>query len=426
MKNNIFDNFPTISDKEWKLQVQAELKGLDYNQTLVWGTRDDINVKPLYTKNDVAYENLQPLPRQAKDWKIIGEYNGNPRQDDSFLYGLTLTTQEAFQAKPADYLDLFIRYNAEEETDLEQLSNLPNLTYLDFDPMGYFAQNGLWNFNSREEIIKHTQEILQLDSLEKAISIQADIYQNAGANHVQQLALALLHGVEYLELFGEEIASKLYFKMAVGSNFFFEIAKLRAFRFLWQLITQQYGLDDYAFLFVENSHRNKSKLDIYNNVIRSTIEANSAILGGADAVYIHAYDYLTNDTAFGQEIAAKQQLLLKKESFMDQFTDPVAGSFYIENLTNQLAEKALELFKTLHNNGGFIAGLENNSIQDLVYSSDKKEKKDFFDGKISLIGVNKFRNPDEKKPTERKEKITKDALFIPIVPTRLAEEEERK
>lgn len=426
MKNNIFDNFPTITDKEWKLQVQAELKGLDYNETLVWGTRDDINVKPLYTKNDVDYAQLQPLPRQAKDWKIIAKYNGNPQQDDSFLYGFTLTAQEAIETKPAPYLDLFVQYNAEEKADLEQLSKLPNLTYLDFDPLGYFAQNGLWNFNSKEKTIEHTQKILQLASLEKAISIQADIYQNAGANHVQQLALALLHGAEYLDLFGKEVASKIYFKMAVGSNFFFEIAKLRAFRFLWKLITEQYGLDDYTFLFVENSQRNKSKLDIYNNVIRSTIEANSAILGSADAVYIHSYDELTNDTAFGQEVAAKQQLLLKRESFMDQYTDPVAGSFYLESLTNQLAEKALELFKTLHNYGGFIAGLENNTIQELVYSSDKKEKNDFLEGKISLIGVNKFRNPDEKKNVERKEKITKDALFIPIVPTRLAEEEERK
>ena len=426
MKNNLFDHFTTISDKEWKLKVQAELKGLEYNETLVWGTRDEVNVKPLYTKNDVDYAQIQPLPRKAKDWKIISKYNENPNQDYSFLYGYTLESNQLSEAKFPNYLDLFIQLSDDENIDFEKLNQFENLKYLDFDPLGYLAQNGLWMFDSKDKTIQTIESLIKQSGFEKSISIQADVYQNAGANHIQQIAIAAAHAVEYIETFGLEIAEKMYFKFAVGSNFFFEIAKLRAFRFLWKLITDKYKVENEAFLFVENSKRNKSKLDLYNNVIRSTLEANSAILGSADAIYIHAYNEVNESTAFAEEISAKQQLLLKRESFMDQFADPVAGSFYIESLTNQFVEKALEIFKTIQMYGGFVKALENETIQDLIYTSDKKEKADFAEGKINLIGVNKFRNPADKIETEAKKSFTKDVVFVPIIPSRLAEKEEKK
>ncbi len=424
MKNNLFDNFPTISDKEWKLKVQAELKGLDYNETLVWGTREDINVKPLYTKNDIVYDQIQPLPRKAKDWKIISRFTENPNQDDSFLYGYILDSNQVLEHNFANYIDLFIKVNPTLEDTIEtvqKVAKLPNLKYLDFDPFGYYAQNGMWPNETKIKTVEQIKSILGFDGFDKSIAIQADVYQNAGATHIQQIAVAIAHAVEYIETFGTEITPKIYFKFAVGSNFFFEISKIRAFRFLWKLIADKYSVDENVFVFVENSERNKSKLDIYNNVIRSSIEANSAILGSADAIYIHSYDSLNQSTDFGEEIAAKQQLLLKRESFMDQYTDPVAGSFYIESITNQMAEKALEIFKTIQNYGGFLKCLENETIQDLIYNSDKKEKADFESNELNLIGVNKFRNPNDVIDNQYKKRIKKDALFVPIVPTRLAE-----
>ncbi|WP_395092230.1 methylmalonyl-CoA mutase family protein [Vaginella massiliensis] len=426
MKNNFFDQFPTITDKEWKLKVQTELKGLEYNQTLVWGTRDEINVKPLYTKNDIDYENIQPLPRTAKDWKIISTYNNDAKQDSSFLYGYVIDSQTTIDSKLPNYLDLFVSLPANEQADLGALTSLENLTYLDYDPFGYLAQNGMWPDDSKQSSLDKLRKIAIIDKFEKNISIQADVYQNAGANHLQQIAIAAAHAVEYIEFLGKEIIPKIYFKFAVGSNFFFEIAKLRAFRFLWKLITDKYEVDENAFLFVENSKRNKSTLDIYNNIIRSSLEANSAILGGADAINIHAYNDLENASAFGDEIAAKQQLLLKKESFMDQFTDPVAGSYFIESLTNQFVEKSLETFKTIQLYGGFINALENETIQDMIYTSDKKEKSDFAEGKLSLIGVNKYPNPNDVKKIKSQERIIRDALFVPIIPTRLAEKLENQ
>ena len=423
--SKLFENFDIISDKEWKNKVQVELKGLEYNETLVWGTNDQINVKPLYTKDDVDYSTIQPLPRNSKDWKIISKYTGNINQDYSFLYGY-LIPQKSFNEKIElpNYLDLFIEFD--NATDLKSLENIPNLKYLDLDIYGYLAQNGLWQNDSQKASKALVKEVLELKNFEKVISIQADVYQNAGANHVQQLAITLAHAVEYLENFGADIADKIYFKFAVGSNYFFEVAKLRAFRFLWKLILEQYNKESEAFIFTSTSDRNKSKLDIYNNVIRTTLESSAAIFGSSDAVFVGSYDEVNNETDFGLELAAKQQLLLQKESYLNQFTDPAAGSFYIESLTNQLAENALELFKTIQNVGGFVRALENETLQDYIYTSAKKEQKDFDEQIIKLIGVNKYRNEADIIEKLPKEKIIKQALFIPIVPTRLAEKEEKK
>lgn len=423
--NKLFQDFDTISEKEWKNKVQVELKGLEYNETLVWGTNDQINVKPLYTKDDVDYSTIQPLPKSSKDWKIISKYTGNKNQDYSFLYGYLINQKEANSTLDLpNYLDLFIQYDG--SSALKSLEKLPNLKYLDIDPYGYLAQNGLWQNDSENATKELIKEALALENFEKVISIQGDIYQNAGANHVQQIAITLAHAVEYLENFGADVADKIYFKFAVGSNYFFEVAKLRAFRFLWKMILEQYNKESEAFVFTSTSDRNKSKLDIYNNVIRSTVEASSAIFGSSDAVFVGAYDELNNESDFGLELAAKQQLLLQKESYLNQFADPAAGSFYIETLTNQMAENALELFKTIQTAGGFIKALQSETIQDFIYTSAKKEQKDFDEQIIKLIGVNKFRNPSDVIEKMPKEKIDKPALFIPIVPTRLAEKEENK
>ena len=423
--NNLFEKFDAISEKQWKTKVQVELKGLEYNETLVWGTSDQINVKPLYTKNDIDYSSIQPLPRSNSDWKIISNYTGNQNQDYSFLYGYEINSDQLKEINNLpNYLDLFINLN--DYSKAPTFGEFKNLKYLNLDIFGFYAQNGLWPTETKEEAYQLVKDALANTEFEKSISIQADVYQNAGANHVQQLAITLAHAVEYLETFGPEIANKIYFRFAVGSNYFFEIAKLRAFRFLWKLILEQYNTEAEAYIYCTNSLRNKSKLDQYNNVIRSSVEANAMILGGCDVINVKSYDDITETTDFGLELAAKQQLLLQKESNLDQFTDPAAGSYYVESLTNQLAENGLELFKTIQSVGGFIKGLENETIQDFVYTSARKEQKEFEANELNLIGVNKFRNMDEKLEHSKKEKVVKPALFLPIVPSRLAEKIERK
>lgn len=415
------NDFPTITPQEWKLKVQAELAGLDYNEVLVWDTFEGIQVKPVYTKEDAQYQDLTPEITN-KDWKIIGNFLDDPKQDFSYLYGFNL--KDEFIGKTStipEYLDLF--FTCENPFQLiaeNDFSKIPNLKYLGLDVLGNFARTGNW-YKSEKEDFDLVEQILNENSFEKSILVDASLYQNAGANHVQQIAFAIAHGNEYLQKFGTETAHKIYFKTAIGSNYFFEIAKLKAIRKLWNLILEEYNSDAETFIYAETSLRNKSILDIQNNIIRSGLEASSAVQGKADVVSILPYDTLKNSTSFSEELASKQQLLLQRESYFDKFHDPVAGSFFVENLTDLFCKNALDLFKKIEAEGGFLKGLFEGSIQKMITKSAEKEQTAFDEGKLTLIGVNKFRNK-----TENVEPITDETpknvrtLIQPIFPKRLS------
>src|SRR5690606_5074145 len=303
-----------ITPQEWKLKVQAELAGLDYNEVLVWDTAEGIQVKPLYTSQDLP-EEISTI-QSTKDWKIIGNFRNDSLQDFSYLYGFKVEENQFNQvAKLPEFLDLF----SEIKTSTDSIgklnfSEIKNLKYLSLDVLGNFAETGNW-FHSQEKDLALTQKILNENTFEKNIEINASLYQNAGANHLQQIAIAISHAVEYLEKLGPEAASKIYFKVAVGGNYFFEIAKLRALRQLWNLILNEYNSQAETFIYAETSLRNKSLLDVHNNIIRSGLEASAAVQGKADVVQVFPYDEISGSTAFSEELASKQQLLLQKESY---------------------------------------------------------------------------------------------------------------
>lgn len=424
--NNQDNGFQTMTPQEWKLKVQAELAGLDYNEVLVWDSLEGIQIKPVYTKEDIEYQNTFP-EITTKDWKIIGNYLNDPQQDHSYLYGFNIGDQ--FVPKVSSippYLDLFFicenPFNLISENDF---SKIPNLKYFGLDVLGNLAATGNW-FRSEKEDFEIVDQVINNASLEKSISVNASLYQNAGANHVQQIAFALAHANEYLQKFGVQAAQKLFFKTAVGSNYFFEIAKLRALRKLWDLILNEYNSDATTFIYAESSLRNKSILDIHNNIIRSGLEASAAVQGKADVVYIHPYDSLKKENSFSEELASKQQLLLQRESHFDKFHDPVAGSFFTENLTELFSKNALELFKKIESEGGFLKGLFEGSIQKMITKSAEKEQAAFDDGKIVLIGVNKFRNKSENVEQLTDNEPNKIRTLIqPVFQKRLATKAEK-
>ena len=414
------EDFKQITPQEWKLKVQAELAGLDYNEILVWDTAEGIQVKPVYTKEDTIDE-VNPI-FTTKDWKIIGEFKNDSTQDFSYLYGYHIQDEMAGKLKSVpEYLDLFFAcknpFELFSETNFKEYKNLK---YLGLDVLGNLVKTGNW-YKSQEEDFESVQKILNEEDFEKCIEIYASHYQNAGANHVQQIALAVAHGVEYLENFGAEAASKLYFKVAVGGNYFFEIAKLRALRNLWKSILVEYNSEAEVFIYAETSLRNKSLLDSHNNVIRSGLEASAAIQGKADVVQVLSYDEIKGSSLFSEELASKQQLILQKESYFDKFMDPVSGTYFIENLTSLMTRNALELFQKIEEEGGFLKSLFDGKIQKMIQKSAEKEQNAFDEGKLVLIGVNKFRNPSDKIAFTKKEINNTRTLIQPIFTKRLAE-----
>ena len=184
--------------------------------------------------------------------------------------------------------------------------------------------------------------------------------------------------------------------MAVGSNYFFEIAKIRALKLLWSTIASEFNVNVNCKIIATPTKRNKSIYDYNNNMLRTTTECMSAILGGADIICNLPYDVIYHkDNEFGSRIARNQLLILKHESYFDKVENVVDGNYYINKLTTQFAEKSLHLFKDIEQSGGLLEQLKQGTIQRKIKESANKELALFNEGKLILLGANKQPNKAE-------------------------------
>jgi len=450
-KNNqqLFQDFNAVSSKQWKQQIQFELKGADYNETLVWNSAEDIKVKPFYHSD----ENTATLSITAKpDGFLICQ--------NIFVYDVEKSTERALDtiARGAES----IRFTIEdqntnvalllEKLPLDRITVYFNLSFIsiDFvkridslagsknariyctiDPIGHLTREGNWYTTTEKDNFKMLEILSGETKNISLIGIDAGLYQNAGANIVQQLAYSMAHVNEYLNRI-PTISQPIVFQVAVGTNYFFEIAKLRALRILFSSIAKEYGISPVCHLLVTPSKRNKTLYDYNVNMLRTTTECMSAILGGADAVANLPYDALYHkDNEFGDRIARNQLLVLKHESYFDKVNNPADGSYYIESLTQQLAEKALALFKDIEANGGFLVQLGEGIIKRKITESADKEQELFDSGKEVLLGTNKYPNKDDRMSHELElfpfvKVKPRKTLLTPIIEKRLSEKVEQQ
>jgi len=304
--------------------------------------------------------------------------------------------------------------------------------YLDIDLIGNLARTGNWFFN----LEKDHEELNKMLNFKTGnlLSVDVSLYQNAGANIVQQLAYALAHANEYLNHCDENKAHSgaITFKVSVSTNYFFEIAKLRALRLLWKTLAGEHGVSEDCQILTVPTRRNKTLYDYNTNMLRTTTECMSAVLGGSDMVCNMPYDAIYHkDNDFGERISLNQLLLLKNESYFDKVENAADGAYYIESLTQQLAEKALKLFKSIEKSGGFLKQLKAHTIQRKIQESADKEQKLFDEGHEVLVGTNKYQNENDKmKDTIELYPFLKTnarkTLIQPILEKRLAEEVEQK
>ncbi|MEO9662529.1 MAG: methylmalonyl-CoA mutase family protein, partial [Maribacter dokdonensis] len=278
------------------------------------------------------------------------------------------------------------------------------------------------------------EELFTLDT-ETILSVDVSLYENAGADIVQQLAYAMSHANEYLNLLqqGENLEQlkSIDFRVSVAGNYFFEIAKLKALRNLWSVLSKAYGITIPCSIVSQPSKRNKTIYDFNVNMLRTTTECMSAVLGGSDVVFNLNYNAVyKKDNDFANRIALNQLILLKEESYFDKVENATEGSYYIETITHQLAEKALLLFKAIEKDGGFLKQLKNHTIQNKIADSARKQQEKFDAKKVVLVGSNVFQNEAdimgealELYPFVKKN--PRKTLITPIIEKRLAEELEQ-
>jgi len=440
--NKLFDAFDSVSSKQWKQKIQVDLKGADYNETLIWKTSDGIDVKPFYHSDDFK---TTPKKSQTKatEWKISQSIVATNASISNELakYALengaehtifNILSTDIDLSKLVEGIEEPIHFNFNYFTDdiIKKISDLSvkNLSYNN-DIIGHLSQSGNWFVDLKQDHIALEKSIKAHNQL----YIDLNHYQNAGATNVQQLAYAMAHITEYLNHFEEKLSTtekqnlKIVFNVALGSNYFFEIAKLRALRQLWFTLGEDFGYNNTCKIQATPSKRNKTIYDYNVNMLRTTTECMSAVLGGANIIYNQPYNQLfQNPTDFGERISRNQLLVLKKESYFDAVDNPSDGSYYIESLTEQLSEKALMLFKNLESNGGFLKQLKEGTIQRKIKASAQKEQSDFDNNEITLLGTNKHPNNNdrmannlEKSPFLKIEK--RKTLIEPILEKRLAE-----
>ena len=446
-KEKLFDQFPPVTTGEWMEKIKTDLKGADFNKRLVWRPYEGIEVKPFYRMEDVedlVYINTMPgefpylrgTKIRNNNWLVrqdieVTNYSEANRKALSILMkgidslGFNITDVDSIDKKNFDLLleriflggveinvssngkakeilELIINYVRKSSSDTEEFRGA-----IETDPLGRLMVNGTLCIPPEEGLDYLASLIKSSESLPhfRMININASNFNNAGADIVQELAFGISMGSEYLaqltqrRVSADMAASKIGFTFGTGSDYFPEIAKLRAARLLWSVVINGFHLSNIEKMNIHcvTSRWNKTVYDPYVNLLRTQTEAMSAILGGADSVTVEPFDTVfRSPDEFSERIARNQQLILKEEAYFDKVADPAAGSYYIENLTNLMAENAWKLFLEIEEKGGFLSGLKTGFIQNAISESAKERLTDSAMRKNILLGTNQYPNLNEK------------------------------
>ncbi|MEM6514649.1 MAG: methylmalonyl-CoA mutase subunit beta [Bacteroidota bacterium] len=446
MSKSLFNEFEPVSSKQWKQKIQVDLKGADYNEALIWQSTEGINVKPFYHQDD--FKELPEISEtNVSNFKIcqtifvddVKVSNGIALDTISrgaeairfIIPSEKVNVEELLKGISSKEINLYFEFQFLNENYIEQIPK--ENTFVLTDTIGHLVKTGNWFENLNSD----GQNFVGIVKKTSSFSVDVSIFQNAGANMIQQLGYAMAQVSEYLNVLDDKLTNDEkaqlvpIFKVSVGTNYFFEIAKLRAIRKLYKEVAEAFGCNIKCHIFSIPTKRNKTLYDYNVNMLRTTTECMSAVLGGADAVNNLAYDAIYHkDNEFGQRISRNQLLILKNESYFNKVDNPADGSYYIEKLTEELSEKGLKLFKEIESNGGFLSQLKSGTIQRKIKESAQKEQAQFDDGSLTLLGTNKYPNAEDKMkdnlelyPFIKMNPVK--TLIEPIIPKRLAENYEK-
>ena len=455
MPKSLFSAFSPNNYQDWLEKAHKDLKGHPL-ESLDSFTSDGLRIHPLYA-SDFPNQKITNQPTLKKaDWVIVEEFivadeeETNALALDKLKRGATgllfyvyanvnlevLLKDILFEYIPIHLvvegsaqhvLDKWLDLTAKRGLNPAQLNGSINT-----DPIENAARTGHWNRDAEADLLVLKEVVKRAPKGVKTLCVNANSYGNAGATSAQQLALALSHLYEYINRFGDKYLHGLWLNMAIGGQYFEEIAKFRAMRRLWAFLLDALNLPQTDLpIYAESGFRNKTIYDPWVNILRNATQGMSAAIGGADEILLRAFNITYKvPEEFGNRIARNQQLIMAQESYLDQVKDPAAGSYFIENLTEEMAAKAWEIFQGMEEKGGLIKGLEEGWIQDMVEESARVEQMRFRAGKFPLVGSNLFLNEEEKMSEEIAEPLfgmaPQGTAIRPLVAKRLSEDLEKE
>ncbi len=475
----LFTEFPPVTTAQWEEQITIDLKGADYEKKLVWRTNEGFPVRPYYRSEnleDLKYLNVLPgqfpyvrgKQKEGNNWQVC---------QDMCIKDAKQTNAKALDAinRGADAIGFSVcGKGVEQDIDIPTLmkdicsgctpihfdAGVSSVAVLEavlkdavgkkcgatgvsgsvfYDPLGRLATCGCF-YGKKDfplDTVKKLMELVKGLKEYRVIGVDAAHFQNSGATLVQELAYALAMGSEYLSLMTEagykasEVASRMHFRFAIGSNYFMEIAKLRAARLLWANIVRAFdpacGDSAYMYIHGETANWNMTVYDPYVNMLRTTTESMSGAIAGIDSLWVRPFDsaYRHSDT-FSERIARNQQIILKEEAYMNKIVDPSAGSYYIENLTASIADNAWKLFLEIEDKGGYVMAMKEGFIQKQVEESTAKRLAAIASRKEVLLGTNQYANTTEFMKDQIKDyrcagSCNSEKIAQPVKEFRLAE-----
>lgn len=457
MANNrnkkLLNEFPPITTSQWEAKIQEDLKGADYEKKLVWNTLEGFKVRPYYRSEDLAdKEYLQVLPGEFpytrgmsadNNWEIRQdiEVDQLKKANETALFVLNRGVTALGFASGCKKGASKINSTTELDTLLKEIElqciglyfksghNTPEMVkYLSeivvsrklnpveirgaacFDPLGYLTVKGAWgvdekaDFNRLKETLNFTSGNLPNF---RVLSINGQHFTDAGASVVQELAYSLSMAGEYLTRMSEAgldpdlVARHMQLNLGISTNYFMEIAKVRAARHLFSKLFEAYGVQRPVFIHSYTSNFQNTIYDPYVNVLRATTEAMAAVLGGTNALVVKPFDQIfKKPEEFSERIARNIQIILKEESYFDKIADPSAGSYYIENLTDSLIDQAWKSMLELDAKGGYLKNLKEGAVQKDVEATAAKRVSNIATRREVLLGTNQYAALHEEVSTQ--------------------------
>ncbi len=471
---HLLADFPPASYEEWRKAAEKLIKGAPFDKKLVTTTAEGIATQPIYRREDVAeLPHADSLPGQApylrgrlaagyleQGWRVSQELPcATPTAFNTAARAAVEAGQTELNASELSLASAADVAAALKDLPLEKVSlnfqaganALPLVRLLAAhakerglapealrgcvasDPLAMLARDGALP-SALEETYGQMKALLEFGQREtpslELIGVNTAPYHDGGCNAVEELAFALATGAEYLRalisrgLSVDAVAPRIRFSFSVGSDFFMELAKLRAARLAWAQVVAAFGGSPEAQamrIHARTARWNKTLIDPHTNILRATTEAFSAVLGGCDSLHVGAFDEVAGgNDPIASRLARNTQLVLAEECETRRVLDPAGGSYYIEWLTDTLATRAWMVFQELERQGGMAAALIAGIPQRLTETTARARLTAVGQRKSTVIGVNNYPNPKEVslRPAPAKRAPSTGAVTCAPVPPR--------
>lgn len=423
----LFAEFPPVSRAEWKAKAIEDLKGADFDKKLVWKTDESFTIEPFYTAEDIFSTRENQQTTRKPGWKNYVEINvASDLQANKLALELKNFGAEGFLFKlddPANHnIEMLLQGLDPVHDEISFSLGAPSpvflseyLVYLNRSVIraprvkGFYECDILenWSLSGQKPRFRDLADLLVRSKPYpgfRCLVVRSHSFVNAGANVTQELAYTLHKLSDYIEaLLDEELSlpeilDELVLHFAIGGDYFFEIAKLRAVRIILGKILNFYGCTGAVIPIVcSGSSWTKSCYDINVNMLRNTTEAMSAVIGGCDALIVAPHDAsVQQPSGFSRRIALNVGNILKEEAWFGMVNDPAAGSYYIKTLTDKLVDSTLAEFREIEAKGGYITAFRNGIIQDRIRQQRERKEKEIATRKRVFVGANKFSDKSDQ------------------------------